>query len=369
MIDLYIFDFNFNRFGEISEYSDLKIERNYDKLSQLTLVLDGNKENIDKLQKGRILTTVDNPQIGYVIKHIEYVDEKGSRLEVIAPSLNAILGYRAIEGQQRFSGNVEDVLKSFVRANAITPTNPNRIIPNMQLAANVGITDRTDESKSGGQLDEYLYSVCNKFEMSFDIIMNHTDKKFEFKTWKGVDRSTRQSVNPHVIFSKEFDNVIKQNYVNSDLDRKTVAIVAGEGEGNERKYITVNNQLSGFNRKELFVDARDLQSEYRDENDSEKTLTPAEYEETLKNRGLSKLAEHETIETFESEVDMFSQFIYGRHYSLGDIVSVANNDLGKVLHTRISSAILKSNRQGVELDIKFGSNIPTLLDKIKRTVN
>src|SRR5690606_17200511 len=205
---------------------------------------------------------------------------------------------RAIESQQRFSGNVEDVMKGFVNANTINPSNPNRIIPNLRLAANTGITDRTDESKSGGQLDEYLYSICNKFEMSFDILMNHKDKKFEFKTWKGIDRSTRQSINPRVIFSKEFDNVIKQNYVNSDLDKKTVAIVAGEGEGTERKYVTVNDELSGFKRRELFVDARDLQSEYYDENSVSKTMTPAEYEETLKNRGLSKLTEHETIETF-----------------------------------------------------------------------
>lgn len=56
--------------------------------------------------------------------------------------------------------------------------------------------------------------------MSFDILMNHTDKTFDFITLKGVDRSAQQSVNQRVIFSKEFDNVIKQNYTNSDLDKK-----------------------------------------------------------------------------------------------------------------------------------------------------
>ena len=369
MIDLNIFDFDFNRVGEISAYETLTIERNYDKLSKLTLQLDGNKENIDKLQKGRILTTVDNPEYGYIIEHLEYMDEKGSKLEVIAPSLNSILGYRTVEGQQRFNGNVEDVAKGFVSANAINPVNLNRIIPKLRLALNFGITETTDETKVGGELDEYLYSICNKFEMSFDVIMNHADKKLDFLTWQGIDRSIQQSENPHVIFSKEFDNVIKQNYVNSDLNKKTVAIVAGEGEGVERKYTVTNDELSGLERRELFVDARDLQSEYTDENNNSKTLTTGEYEETLINRGLSKLVENGTIETFESEVDMFSQFTYGRDYQLGDVVSVANNDLGKVLHARISSATLTSNRNGVELDVKFGSNIPTLLDKIKRTVN
>lgn len=367
-MDLNIFDFEFNLLGEISEYESLKIEQNYDKLSQLTLIIDGKKENIEKLQDGLILTTMDNPQIGYIIKLFDYVDEKGSKLEIKAPSLNYLLNDRAVEGQQRFSGNVEDVIKGFVNANAISPVNPNRIIPNLRLAQNYGIDETTDESKVGGQLDDYVYSLCNKFEMSFDIIMNHAEKKFDFTTWKGVDRSTQQIINSHVIFSKEFDNVIKQNYTHSDLNTKSVAIVAGEGEGAARKYITVNDELSGFDRKELFVDARDLQSQYTNENNVSKTLTPAEYEVALANRGLSKLAEHETIETFESEVDMYSQFVYGLDYRLGDVVSVANNDLGKILHTRISSAPLKCDRKGTNLSITFGSNIPTLLDKIKRMV-
>lgn len=368
-MELNIFEFDFNRVGEISEYELLTIERNYEKLSRLVLFVDGKRENLGKLKKGRILTTVDNPSLGYIIEHLDYVDEKGSLLEVVAPSINSLLGYRTIDRQQRFSGNIENVIKDFVNANAINPSNPNRTIPNLRLTSNFGIDETADETKIGGQLDDYIYSLCNKFNMSFDIVMNHNDKVFDFVTWKGADRSTQQSVNPYVIFSKEFDNIIKQNYVNSDLDKRTVAIVAGEGEGAERKLIMVNDNLSGLERRELFVDARDLQSEYTDENDETKTLTPSEYKTILKNRGLSKLAEHETIETFESKVDMFSQFIYGRDYGLGDIVSVANNDLGIIMHPRITSAILKSDRQGLNLDISFGSNIPSLLEKIKRTVS
>lgn len=363
-----VFDFNFNRHGIVDEYEKLEIERNYCKLSELNLFIAGSKENIDLLQPGRILTTADNPEIGYIIKHFEYVDEKGSLIEVIAPSLNSLIGTRTIEGQQRFYGNIEDVVKGFVNANAINPRNPKRVIPNLRLASNNGITGTTDEVKVGGQLDEYLYELCNKFELTFDVVMNHEDKTFDFTTWKGVDRSTLQSTNSHVIFSKEFDNVISQNYVKSDLDTRTTAVVAGEGEGNNRTYVTVNDELSGFARVELFVDARDLQSEYIDDNGDSHTMTPAEYQESLKNRGLNKLTEHEPIETFESEVDMFSQFVYGRDFGLGDKVSVRNDDINKVLHTRVSSAKLLCDKKGIDFKVDFGSNIPTFLDKIKRMV-
>ena len=368
MIELNVFDFHFNRHGVVEDYEKLEIERNYCQLGELNLFIAGSKENIELLQPDRILTTVDNPEIGYVIRHFEYVDEKGSLIEIIAPSLNSLIGTRTVLGQQRFYGNVEDVIKGFVNANAINPANPRRIIPNLRLAPNTGVIGTTDEVKVGGQLDEYLYELCNKFEMSFDVVMNHENKTFDLTTWEGVDRSTQQSINSRVIFSKEFDNVITQNYVKSELDKRTTAVVAGEGEGNERTYVTVYDELSGFDRVELFVDARDLQSEYIDDNGDSHTMTSAEYETALENRGLSKLTEHEPIETFESEVDLFSQFVYGRDFSLGDVVSTVNDELSKVLHARVSVAKLICDKKGIDFKVDFGSNVPDLLDKLKRAV-
>ena len=369
MIDLYVFDLDFNRIGEVSEYIRLEVERNYSKVSQLNLRADAKKENIELLKEGNILTTMDNPHYGYYIDVFQYVDERRSEIEIIAYSLNYFLTWRIIEGQQRFTGEVENVIKSFINKNAIAPSNPKRIIPRLKLTGNSGIEATADSTATGTELLEHCFDICKAHNMTIDILMNHEDKTFEVYTWEGVDRSAQQSDNYHVIFSKEFDNVIRQDYVRSATDYKTTAIVVGEGEGNDRKVVVVNDGSAGFNRRELFVDARDLQSTYRDDEGEEKTLPPAEYQNSLAQRGLENLSDYQFIETFESEVDMYSQFIYGQDYGLGDVVSIRNDELNRILHTRVDSATLTIDENKVQsLSVAFGNNIPTIQDKIKTAI-
>lgn len=366
-MELYVFDMNLNRLGIIDDFVQVNIERNYTKMSQLSMVVDGDKEIIDLLKKGRIVAKVDDVQRGYLILTRQYIDERSSQLEVIAPSLNILLNRRLVLGQQSFRGAIEDVLKSFVAVNAVAPENPKRIIPNLQISTNRGIAGTAKESGSNDPLDEFLYSTCNKYNLSWDVLLDVHNKKFVFDVWKGVDRSVEQMANPHVIFSKDRENVLRQDYVESDSDYKNVAVVAGEGEGAARAVITVNDEISGLDRHEIFIDARDLQSTYQ-EDEEEITIPPAEYKEMLKERGKSKLVEYPKIVTLESEVDLFSNGEYGIDYNLGDIVSVKNDDLNLIMHTRIVSATETTTKAGESLKISFGSNIPTLLDKIQRTV-
>jgi len=369
MIELYVFTLQFEFIGEISVYKSLEIERNYDKVSQLILRIASSPEAIELLKHDNILTTQENLSYGYIIEHFYYTDEAETEIEIHAYSLNYMLSWRSIDVQRRYSGNVEDLIKYFVTMNVITPNNPNRILPNLRIAPNSGINIEDESTKTGGEVIVHAFEICNKHEMSIDILLNHKDKKFDVYTWQGVDRSTQQTINPHVIFSKEYDNIINQKYIHNKVDYKTTAIVAGEGEGIDRTHVVTNDHLSGFNRRELYVDARDLQSEYSDDDGDKQTMTPAEYDEALQKRGDEKLSEYQIIETFESEVDMYSQFTYGVDYKLGDRVSVRNDEIQRILHPRVISAILTSNKEGVTLGINFGSNIPTIYEKIKKKVN
>lgn len=367
-MELYVFDTNLNRLDIIDDFIECGIERNYDKMGQMTLKIEGGKRNIDLLQDGRILARTDDLEHGYIIPHREYIDGKSSELTIVAPSVNSILARRIVLGQQEYRGNIEDVVKSFVKYNAITPANLNRIIPNLILGENTGININAVEVNTGDQLDEYLYKLCKKHDISWDILLDVVNKKFVFTTWQGQDRTTEQNINQHVVFSKDRENILKQNYLESNLDYKSTVIVAGEGEGSSRAIVTVNDELSGLDRYELYVDARDIQSISMNENNEEVTLTPEEYNRLLQERGLEKLAEYQKIVTFESEVDLYSNYVYGEDFFNGDKVSVINDDLGIIMHTRIISAIENYNKKGTSLAVKFGTNVPNLADKIKRAV-
>lgn len=367
-MEFYVFDLDFNRLGMIDDFINVVIKPSYDSLGMLTMTIDGTREIIDLLQVDRVLVKTTELTRGYIIKTRDYLDENSSELEIIAPSLNVILNDRLVLGQQEFTGMIENVMKSFVQVNAVSPANPNRVIPRLAISTNRGINITATEGTKDQQLGDYLYELCKKHGVSFDILLDHTNKKFAFDVWQGVDRSTEQNVNPHVIFAKEFENVLKQNYVESITDEKTTAIVLGEEvEGQTQEIVTVNNEKAGFERKEILVESKNRKT-YRDDNDIEITLTDAEYIQLLEEDGKNALSEYIPIRTFESDVDPLSNFIYEVDYFMGDKVSVRNDELGIILHTRIISVIEKADKKGQSVQLNFGSNIPGFIDKVKRAV-
>lgn len=362
-MELYVFDLDFNRLDIIDGSSDLKVYQRYSELGQLEITVDGTKELADVLQIDRILTKTDDVTKGYIIKTREYQDEKSSELTIIAPSINIILNNRLILGQQEFTGSIENVMKSFVQSNAVSPVNISRIIPNLVISVNRGIPIDTTEGAKDVHLGDYLYELCKKHDVSYDILLDHTNKKFVFDVWQGIDRSTQQTVNQHVIFAKEFENVLKQHYTESMSDVKTTAIILGE-----KGTVTVGDEITGFDRKEIFVEAGGIQQTYRDENDVDVVLSDTEYNKLLEEQGRNTLSGYHEIRTFESTVDPQSNFIYGRDYFIGDKVSVRNDELGIVMHTRIVYTEENENKNGYSLEIDFGDDIPSFLDKVKRAV-
>ncbi|WP_170211398.1 siphovirus ReqiPepy6 Gp37-like family protein [Robertmurraya siralis] len=369
-MEFYIFDLNLERKGIVDDFIEVELNSKYDDLGKLHLIVDGTKENVELLQVDRIITKATDITKGYIIKTRDYRDNQSTELEIIAPSINKILNDRLVLGQQEYTGTIENVMKSFVNANAVNPANPNRIIPNLEISENRGIPFEVKEGTVNKPLCDYLYEIAKKNDVSFDILLDHTNKKFVFDVWQGEDRSALQSENPHVIFSKEFENVLTQNYVDDINGYKSTAIVLGEEiEGQTQEIVTVNDDNVGFERKEILVESTNLKRTYRDENGVERTQTEEEYRKLLEENGRNTLAEYQPTKTLESNVDPLSNFIYGVDYFMGDKVSVRDDDLGIILHTRIISVVEKGDKQGNKLQVNFGSNIPDLLTRIKKVVN
>ena len=366
-IELNVFTYDFERVGTIENYISLSIERNYYARSVMQLVVEGNSEMVELLQKHRVITTSTNINYGYLITNFDYVDDGTEQLTIYAFSLNYLFDWRTIGKQERYSGAIETVLKKFIDKNCIT-TASNRVIPRLSLLGNSGILGTTDSTVTGTNLEEFAWTYCETHEMTVDVLMNHEIKRYEVYTWQGEDKSELATTNA-IKFSKEFENVANVEFVRDESEYRTTAYVAGEGEGNDRQVVVVNDVFSGLNRKEIFVDARDIQSTYVDENSVEVTVTPTEYAQMLTDRGQQELADKTVIETFEGEV-IDTQFRYGVDYSLGDIVSFRSERLNRVLHTRVtSSTITVDGNKKVTLKISFGNKIPTLLDKIKKAVS
>ena len=66
-------------------------------------------------------------------------------------------------------------------------------------------------------------------------------------------------------------------------------------------------------RREIYIDARDLQSD----SDPDKPLTAEEYAALLTNRGQEKLSEHQLVQSFAAVVRE-----HGATYTLGETLSL-----------------------------------------------
>lgn len=369
-MELFVFDFNLNRLGIIDVYEKAEFEQHYEKDSHCFITVEGNPKHADLLlsEDVRVIVRSDDIHRGYIVNVAEYEDESKLKIAVVGISLGNMIGWRTIDGQQRFTGTIEDVIKGFVNLNCVNPVNPKRKIPNLVIGANTGITDVAEVVYTGKELDIAVWEMCKNYDMSFEVLIDHDNKKFVFSTYRGVNRSAEQSVNSHVIFAKAFDNVNKQNYTDDRSNYKTTAYIAGEGEGVNRKRVLIGDEYSGVNRRELYVDARDLQAKYSDENGQEIILNETQYLESLRNRGENKRAEYQRVRTFTSDIDLLSRFRYREHYWLGDKVTNRNDELGIVMHSRVVSAFETFERTGYDLKLEYGTSIPTLIDKIKREV-
>lgn len=374
MLEFYVYDNYFKLKGIIDVYVDSDFDLRYDAHSLLTIKIDATLDitelllNLDPDER-RIITKVTDIETGYMLNKIRYEDEEKKRLSIDCISLSAILRDRLVDGQQAYEGNVEEVIRSFVTANAIEPTNPNRVIPDLILGPISGIDITTDEAFFKEPLDEVLWKICKKFDISYRIKMDHINKKYIMTVFQGLDRSSIQNVNSRVIFSKDFDNVTFQSYTDDPSTyRNMIYVDSGGSTDSEKTTIKVGDELSGWGRREMHLEASDITKKYQNDKGVEVTMTTEEFEKVLRERGLNTLAEYPIVRTFESDIDPKSQFIYGKHYNLGDIVTNINDEIGVMTHSRVVRVREKYSEDGYEVSHEFGTSIPTLIDKIKREV-
>lgn len=249
--------------------------------------------------------------------------EDGNLLVVTGKSLESILSRRIIWGQQTFTGSLQNAIEKMLKDSIISPSDSSRNIPNFifQKTDDPRITALTiDAQYTGDNLYDVVSGLCEEASIGFKIVLNDSNQ-FVFSLYAGDDRSYDQVNNPYVVFSPDFDNIINSNYLNSIADYKNITLVAGEGEGNARKTLTVKSKSfqTGLYRRELFTDARDISS-----NVNGGTLTTAQYNEKLKTRGNDNLKDHKVSTAFEGEVDAVNSFVYGTDFFVGDIVQITN---------------------------------------------
>ena len=329
--------------GVIENQTSLIWTRKYAETGFFELYAPITEDNLKFLKEGNIIWKRGSDDAG-VIEDIK-LEESHLKNEITAKGrfLESYMDRRIIKGTFSFKGTTEKAMR------AMLSTEP---LPLVELGELNGFTETVDFQATYKNLLTYEQKLAKGSALGFRFRPNFNDRKIIFEVYKGVDRTTAQRVNNRVIFSESYNNLNNTIYRENKQLYKNVAYVGGEGEGAARKIVVVGD-ATGLERREMFVDARDLQSE---------GLSTAEYEALLRTRGEEALQNNLASSSFECNTGADVNFQYKKNYDLGDIVTVKKNKWGITANKRITEIREIYEYGGMSIEPTFGDALPETID-------
>lgn len=357
-----VYDKNFEKTNYVDEYESLLWTIRYCDICDFELYTNASERIASILKEGYYLSNSygrfenDSDSVAgddnrwMIIEGIKTQhDEDGAKKMIFSGrGLESILDRRIVWGQRLLYGDPQACIKALIEENVINPSLDKRKIPNFVFkeVTDSRITDqRIDTQYTGDNLLDAIIDICSSCTtpLGFKVVINENNQ-FEFSLYYGTDRSFSEDRDSYVKFAPSFDNLYSSEYYESKQTFKNVTLVAGEGEGQERRYVSVGTEDTGLDRREVFTDARDISSTVEE---GQPPITNEEYNNMLAQRGMQKLYEDENIvtRTFDGKIDPRRSFELNIDYYLGDIIQLSD-DMGHNVSARISELIYSEDESG-----------------------
>lgn len=349
-MELSVLNRSFERLSVADKFESLLWTERYNEVGDFELYTAADIETLDLIKKDYYMVLDDADQ-QMIVEDIEIItdEESSNHLKITGRSMESLLDRRIVWSKTKLNGKFQNAIEKLLNENVIDPKDPDRRIPNLVFEASTDpeITKlKISKQVTGDNLLELITELCQTYQVGFKIefrenkyehltddsgnpvtddqgrpIMAEKHGGMTFSLYKGKDHSYDQNSNPYVVFAPNYENVLSSDYLDSSKTLRNVTLVAGEDKGVGTKRRTrVVGEASGLDRRELFTDARDIQSELEDGT----KIPDADYIELLDQRGMTKLAENTDSVSFEFRVDPSLTYTYKEDYDKGDIVQVRN---------------------------------------------
>lgn len=363
---LYVCDENFVRLGYIGKFSYLLWRKKYGPGSEAELHVDVTHKNIELLKKGNIIFRQDDNEAMYIY-YRQFDDSNGvDQLVIKCFSLTRWTDRRLLWKQYDFNTTPELIMRQLINETMVSPTETNRKITQVQLAAVRNIGKAIQQQISYKQVFEVCENLCTTHDIGMRCLFDGRTLKYDF--YEGTDRTINQSLNPRIILSKNRSNLLKRMYEDADNDLKTTALIGGAGEGAARMMASIGTTFKGLNRREIFIDAREI-SDTKDSNGEQIPIPTGEYNNLLVAKGSEKIAEYTEFIGFDCELDVTKENTkYNEDFFLGDLVTIKDDDLGILMNSRVMQADEVFQQDGKSIYVTVGKSVPTLPQAIKRMV-
>jgi hypothetical protein len=196
-----------------------------------------------------------------------------------------------------------------------------------------------------------MREIATTYEVGMQITLESaTDTGYflGFRSYKGLDRTTRQNVNPIVRFSPQMDSLTNIKELESIAAFKTLVysfapgLNPAEGDPDLRTTPGVSSmtgtQYNGFDLRALLVFADDVTTDMV-------AGSPTNLLNILNSRAYDARVANHFVRAIDGEIVPTNQFKYGVHYNLGDIIEVQGNS--EVVQTsRVTEYIRAQDQAG-----------------------
>lgn len=322
-----IYDMDLNNVGYVDGISELVRTYKYREPSKFSMRLAAVASDIALMMSSFIIVFSDEPENGYLIESVEPCEDFPNIAQVAGRDLRALFAMRIIQNMT-VAGSMSNRMWWMIHDHAAAPADSRRTLPFVQdldrTSVGNDIGPVANQQMTGENLLTALTDTVGQDAYGWRCDLDLGAKTITPVFYRGSDRTDT------VLFDDILCTMDSCEYTRDVSGYCNVAVVGGEGEGSARKYTGVDitgaasGKFAGFNRRELFVDARDLQSETEDESGNKITMSDADYTKVLQTRGLEKLKENE-IET-KLELSVNETYLqYGTDYNIGDVVAFQNH--------------------------------------------
>jgi hypothetical protein len=337
-MEIYIYNSNRELLGIIEAFEYLRWTRKYSRCGSFELKAIANADNILLLQIGNLLWKNDDEEAG-IIEILEYSQRETEFITVSGRFLTSLLSRRIIWDDAVLIGDISDCVGQLLADEILNPADTNRKIDGMffsqesfDVAVNTAIQYKN--------LMTAICDLCENADLGIRTQFVPYSGVFNIYLYRGA---VTQS-----IFSKEFENVIEQIYIKSIAEYVNVGLVNGQNA------MTIVGGGTGIERREIFVDATDLN--IADFND---------YGAALQFRGNSVLAENSIIQAFDVVVNQFGNLKYKTDFDIGSQITAVSKKWNVSMTARISEVEETYDRDGLSLNLTFGKPLLTLAERLR----
>lgn len=350
MKSLNVMDLDFNLKAIINGYNSAVVERVWNGIGVINVEINSSVPNANLITIDSLIWLGLDTNKVYIVEKIEESFEnnvivykiEGLALEsllsdfITVPPMGS--GYDVVTNTREY------IVRQWVYNNCINYVGRDQypIVLGTYNTLGSSITEQTRYKNLSEEIIRVLYPENLTFKLNLDI----SNQQFVFNVYEPVDRTYMgATVTEKVLFGVRFGNMSTYNRTLNNLQEKNYAYVGGQGEEELRTIVEVSNVTN--RRKEVFVDARDV--------DTTGELTE---------RGGQNLAELQSIDNLEFEI-VERQYQYETNFDLGDIVTIVYGQ--SEYYDRQIIRIVETYEKGQnKVECEFGITPQTLSKQLRQ---